>query len=86
VLYVKTTQTPATAKSEKYLRMRFFTNFWPRLLRRIRKKNAGSCRNRLPHSGSLATFGIDQLCPTEIAYWVKNYAAIFTRAANWMTY
>ena len=27
-----------------------------------------------------------QLCPTEIAYWAKNYATILTRAANWMTY
>jgi len=44
---MKTTQTPATAKNEKCLRMRFFTNFLLRLLRRIRKKNAGSCRLRI---------------------------------------
>ena len=29
---------------------------------------------------------LDQLCPTEIAYWAKNYVTILTRAARWMTY
>jgi len=48
-----TTQTPATAKIEKWLRIRvrFFTNFWLR----VRKKSAESCRSRLRHSGSMAT-------------------------------
>jgi len=27
-----------------------------------------------------------QLCPTEIAYWVKNYVIILIRAAHWMIY
>ena len=36
---------------------RFFTNFW--LRRRVRKKNAGYCRNRLRHFGSVATSGVD---------------------------
>jgi len=29
---------------------------------------------------------LEQLCPAEVAYWVKNYVAILTRAAHWMTY
>jgi len=39
----KPTQTPATAKNEKWLWMRIFTNFWLR----VWKKNAGSCRSQL---------------------------------------
>jgi len=27
-----------------------------------------------------------QLCPTEMAYWAKNYVIISTRAAHWKTY
>ena len=29
---------------------------------------------------------IDQLCPTEIAYWAKNYVTILIRAAHLMTF
>jgi len=29
---------------------------------------------------------IAQLCPTQMAYWAKNYITILTRAAHWMTY
>jgi len=49
-----TTQTPATAKMEKWLRIRFrfFTNFWHRVRIRLRKKNTESCRSRLRHSES----------------------------------
>ena len=39
--------TPATAEMEKWLRVRFFTNFWLRVRIRVRKKNAESCRSRL---------------------------------------
>jgi len=46
-----TTQTPATAKIEKWLR--FFPKFWLR----IRRKNAESCRSRLRLSGSGPTSG-----------------------------
>ena len=35
-------QTPATAEIEKWLRVRFFTNFWLR----FRTRNAESCRSR----------------------------------------
>jgi len=40
-----TTQTPATAEIEKWLRfrVRFFPNFWLRV--QVRKKNAESCRS-----------------------------------------
>jgi len=30
-------------------------------------------------------FGLDQLCPTQMAYWAKNYVIVLTRAAHWMT-
>jgi len=36
-----TTQTPATAEIDKWLRVQFFTNVWLRI--RVRKKNAESC-------------------------------------------
>ena len=29
---------------------------------------------------------LDQLCPTEIGYWAKNYVTVLTRTAHWMTY
>ena len=29
---------------------------------------------------------LTQLCPTQMAYWAKNYATILTRAAHWMAY
>jgi len=29
-------------------------------------------------------FGLDQLCPTQMVYWAKNYVTILTRAAHWM--
>jgi len=28
--------------------------------------------------------GLSQLCPTQMAYWAKNYVTISARAANWM--
>ena len=54
--YMKTAQTPA-AKNEKWVRngVRYFTKFW--LWRRVRNKNARSCRSRLRHSRSVATSG-----------------------------
>jgi len=27
---------------------------------------------------------LDQLCPSQMAYWAKNYVTIFTRATHWM--
>ena len=41
------TALPATAETEKWLRIRvrFFKNVWLRLLLRVRKKNAESCRS-----------------------------------------
>jgi len=29
---------------------------------------------------------LDQLCPTQLAYWAKSYVTALTRAADWMTY
>jgi len=29
---------------------------------------------------------VDQLCPTQVAYWAKNHVASLTRAAHLMTY
>jgi len=29
---------------------------------------------------------LDQLCPTQMAYWAKNYVIVLTRATHWMTY
>ena len=29
---------------------------------------------------------VDQLCPTQMAYWTKNHVIISTRAAHFMTY
>jgi len=29
-------------------------------------------------------FALNQLCPTQMAYWAKNYVTIFTRAEHWM--
>jgi len=29
---------------------------------------------------------LNQLCPTQMAYWAKNYVIILTRTAHWMTY
>jgi len=29
---------------------------------------------------------LDQLCPTQMAYWAKNHVAILTRTAHLMTY
>ena len=29
---------------------------------------------------------LGQICPTQMAYWAKNYVTILTRAANWKTY
>ena len=42
-----TTQTPATAEMEKWLRIRFFTNFWLQDRIRVWKKNAEPCRSQL---------------------------------------
>jgi len=52
-----TTQTPATAEMEKWLRIRVrvFKNFWLQI--RVRKKNAESCRSRLWQPGSGTTSG-----------------------------
>jgi len=57
-----TTQTPATAKLEKWLRIRnqFFTNYWLWVCIRIQKKNAESCRSRMRHSRSGTTSGTFQ--------------------------
>jgi len=45
-----TAQTPAAAEMEKWLRVRFFSNFWLR----VRKKNSESWRSRFCHTGSVA--------------------------------
>ena len=29
---------------------------------------------------------LEQLCPSQSAYWTKNYVIDLTRAAHWMTY
>jgi len=29
---------------------------------------------------------LEHLCPTQMAYWAKNYVAILARAAHLMTY
>ena len=29
---------------------------------------------------------LNQLCPTQMAYWAKKYVTILTRTAHWMTY
>jgi len=29
---------------------------------------------------------LDQLCPTQLAYWAKNHITISTRAAHFMIY
>jgi len=44
-----TTQTPATAEIEKWLRIRvrLFPNVWLRIRMRVQTKNAESCRSRL---------------------------------------
>ena len=41
---------------------------------------------KLNNSQTAYSFSLDQLCPTQMAYWVKNYITILTRAAHWMTY
>jgi len=28
--------------------------------------------------------GLDQLCPTQMAYWAKKYVTISTRAEHWI--
>jgi len=53
-----TTQTPVTYEIEKWLRIRFFTNFWLRVRIQVQTKNAESCRSRLRSSESGATYGI----------------------------
>ena len=67
-------QTPTTAENDKWLRIRvrFFTNFWPWLRFRVRKKNAESFWNRLRHSGSVATSALHQLCSTEAPYFLDQ--------------
>jgi len=42
-----TPQTPAVAKVEKWLQVRFFPNFWLRVNIRVWRKNSESCRSRL---------------------------------------
>jgi len=56
-----TAQTPATAEMEKWLRVRFFTNFWWPVRFRVRKKNAESCRNWIQYSGSGPTSASTQI-------------------------
>jgi len=29
---------------------------------------------------------LNQLCPTQMAYWTRNYVTVFSRVAHWMTY
>jgi len=40
------------------------------------------------YSHCLATlaFILDQLCPTQMAYWAKNYVTVLTGAAHGMAY
>jgi len=66
-----TTQTPATVEIEKWLRVRFFTNFWLW----VRKKNAESCRSRLRHSGSGATSDCGPL---------QQYICLFLLCSAWI--
>jgi len=70
-----TTQTPATAEIEKWLRVRFFPKFWLRI--RVRKKNAESGRSRLWWTGSGPTSVSDatQMCsrsPTSVWNYHNN--------------
>ena len=40
-----------------------------------------------PGPGSPTMFMcLAQLCPTQMAYWAKNYVTVLARAAHWMTY
>jgi len=43
---------------------------------------AKTCERMLLHR----TVYLDQLCPTKMAYWAKNYATVLARAPHWMTY
>jgi len=36
--------------------------------------------------GTQQAESLDQPCPTQMAYWAKNYVTILTRAAHWMRY
>jgi len=55
MIFINTTQTPATAEP-------VFQNFW--------LHNAESCRNRLRHSGSVATSAGHALCDQK--YWCRH--------------
>ena len=63
-----TAQSPATAETEKWLRIRFpfFTNFWLRARIRHRKKNAESCRFRPNLFLALLLFG----SVNDEPYWI----------------
>jgi len=39
----------------------------------------------LPYRRWLNFDGLEQPCPTQIAYWAKTYITILTRAAHWIT-
>ena len=73
-----TTQTPATAEIEKWLRsrVRFFPNFWLRFWIRFRKKNPESSRSRLPHSGSGPTSAIHMLHEQPEMEWARRVISI----------
>jgi len=40
----------------------------------------------IPVSVPCACVCLDQLCPTQMAYWAKKYVTILTSAAHWMVY
>jgi len=67
---MKTMQTPATAVSDKWLRVRFFTHFWLR----VRKKNAESCRSWLRIRGHLWEFlNEGYLCGVKSTFFEKKW-------------
>jgi len=54
----------------------YYIRFHLKLIVRTRKMELGlDFRN-----------SVDQLCPTQMAYWANNYVTILTRAAHWMAY
>jgi len=77
---MKTTRTPAAAENEKWLRVSFSQIFYSGL-EPDPKKNPGSRRSRLWHSGSVTTSGVD---PSGIlTNWVIGFVfSITARSAS----
>ena len=49
-------------------------------------RNASNHLHSRNHRLEQEIHDLDQLCPTQMTYWAKNYATILTRAAHWMAY